>query len=80
MALLGELKTVEGGCFFEEGVSVAYVSQRPWILNATLRDNILFGLPFDEDQYWRAIDVCALRSDLALMPGGDRTEIGEKVC
>jgi len=59
--------------------SVAYVAQEAWIQNATLRDNILFGKPFDEERYNRILDACALRPDLQILPAGDVTEIGEKV-
>ncbi|KAJ1825710.1 hypothetical protein LPJ56_002546, partial [Coemansia sp. RSA 2599] len=58
--------------------SVAYVPQQPWIMNATLRDNILFGHRFDQAFYDRVIDACALRPDLEMLPAGDKTEIGEK--
>eukprot|EP00741_Cyanophora_paradoxa_P013906 tig00020723_g13424.t1 len=60
------------------GLSVAYVSQEPWIQNATLRANVLFGEPFDAARYSAAIDACGLRPDLATLPAGDLTEIGEK--
>ena len=46
--------------------------------NATLKDNILFGEPFDKDWYEEVIEACALRTDLEMLPGGDQTEIGEK--
>jgi len=59
--------------------SVAYVAQQAWIQNATVRDNILFGKPFDEQRYNRILDACALRPDLQILPAGDATEIGEKV-
>lgn len=58
--------------------SVAYVAQQAWIQNATLKENILFGKPFDQKKYDRVIEACALRSDLDMLPGGDQTEIGEK--
>ncbi|KAJ2711587.1 hypothetical protein H4R19_003175, partial [Coemansia spiralis] len=58
--------------------SIAYVPQQPWIMNATLRDNILFGNCFDQELYDRVIDACALRPDLDMLPAGDMTEIGEK--
>jgi len=58
---------------------VAYVAQQAWIQNATVRDNILFGQPFDEERYDRIVDACALRPDLQILPAGDATEIGEKV-
>ena len=57
---------------------VAYAAQSPWILNATLRDNILFGMPFDEKRYAEILDVCQLSHDLKMLDDGDMTEIGEK--
>ncbi|KAJ2081996.1 hypothetical protein H4R24_001912 [Coemansia sp. RSA 988] len=58
--------------------TVAYVPQQAWILNATLRDNILFGSHYDEEFYNRVIDACALQQDMDVLPSGDMTEIGEK--
>lgn len=57
---------------------VAYAAQRAWIQNATLRDNVLFGAPFDPERYSRVLAACALTSDLDLLEAGDQTEIGEK--
>ncbi|KAI9987887.1 hypothetical protein PInf_024142 [Phytophthora infestans] len=57
---------------------VAYVSQQPFIQNATVRDNITFGLPFDADKYEEALRVSSLQKDLRILTAGDRTEIGEK--
>ena len=59
--------------------NIAYVPQQAWIQNATLQDNITFGKGFNHKQYNKMIDACALRQDLAILPGGDQTEIGEKV-
>ena len=58
--------------------SVSYVSQVPFILNATVRDNILFGNEMDPVWYNRVIEACALKLDLMNMPAGDATEIGER--
>ena len=58
---------------------MAYVPQQAWIQNMTLRENILFGADIDAIRYEQILDACALRSDLALLPRGDTTEIGEKV-
>jgi ABC-type multidrug transport system fused ATPase/permease subunit len=55
---------------------VAYVSQDPWIENATIRDAILFGLPFDAERYEKVTHACALSHDLQSFPDGDRTDIG----
>lgn len=58
---------------------MAYVPQQPWIQNLTLRENIIFGKKYDEKFYDRVIEACALRPDIAILPQGDSTEIGEKV-
>ncbi|KAJ4816006.1 multidrug resistance-associated protein 1 [Rhynchospora pubera] len=78
-AMLGELPAVSGSntSVVIRG-SVAYVPQISWIFNATVRDNILFGSPFDPMRYERAIEVTSLQHDLDLLPGGDLTEIGER--
>jgi ATP-binding cassette subfamily C (CFTR/MRP) protein 1 len=58
--------------------TLSYVSQTPWIQNDTLRNNILFHSPYEEKKYNYVLDVCELRPDLAILVGGDMTEIGEK--
>lgn len=68
--LRGVLRKING--------KVAYAAQRAWIQNATLRDNVLFGTPFDPERYSRVLAACALTSDLDLLEAGDQTEIGEK--
>lgn len=57
---------------------VALVSQQAWIFNETLRENILFGLPYEEERYKDVINVCSLQRDLELLSHGDMTEIGER--
>jgi ABC-type protease/lipase transport system fused ATPase/permease subunit len=57
---------------------VAHSSQVAFILNATLRDNILFGNEFDPVRYERVLNACCLRADLNQLPAGDETEIGER--
>ncbi|KAL7833683.1 hypothetical protein AOLI_G00286430 [Acnodon oligacanthus] len=56
----------------------AYVSQQAWIFHGTVRDNILMGEPFDQERYDRVIHACSLSPDLAILPYGDHTEIGER--
>ena len=58
--------------------SIAYASQTPWILNATIRDNIIFGLPINEARYEKVMNICQLLHDLTLLEKGDLTEIGER--
>lgn len=50
----------------------------PWIQNATVRDNIIFGSPYDKRKYEEVIRVCALEADLDILPTSDLTEIGER--
>ncbi len=58
---------------------MSYVPQQPWIQNATLRDNILFGQPYDVARFQEVVTACAMLPDLRALPAGDLTEIGEKV-
>ncbi len=58
--------------------SVSYCPQQPWIQNTTLRDNVLFGRAYDAEKYNSTIATCSLLSDLAVLPAGDLTEIGER--
>ncbi|KAK1830353.1 P-loop containing nucleoside triphosphate hydrolase protein [Podospora conica] len=56
--------------------AVAYVAQIPWIENASIKENILFGLPYDEERYIKTVEVCALKKDVAMLTDGENTEIG----
>lgn len=75
-AVIGEMKRLHGDVVF--GGAVGYCHQVAWIQNATLRENILFGQPFDEERYWKVIEDACLGADLKMLPNGDLTEIGEK--
>ncbi|KAJ2781265.1 hypothetical protein H4R18_002986 [Coemansia javaensis] len=75
-AILGDMVKCAGSAVVRG--TVAYVPQQAWIMNATLRDNILFGSRFDQEFYDRVVDACALRPDIDMLPAGDLTEIGEK--
>ncbi|XP_062886763.1 ATP-binding cassette sub-family C member 3 isoform X1 [Mobula hypostoma] len=75
-ALLGEMEKQNGKVSVQG--SVAYVPQQAWIRNASLKDNIIFGEPLNEQKYSEVLEACALISDLNVLPGGDQTEIGEK--
>lgn len=55
----------------------AYVPQTAWILSGNIRDNILFGNPYDKEKYEKIIQACALTKDLELFANGDLIEIGE---
>ena len=58
--------------------AIAYAAQQPFILNASLRDNILFGAALDAGRYALAVECCALAADFERLPAGDATEIGER--
>ncbi|XP_064537338.1 multidrug resistance-associated protein 1 isoform X7 [Drosophila montana] len=75
-ALLGEMEKISGTV--NTVGKMAYVPQQAWIQNATVRDNILFGKPYDRKRYNKVIDACALRTDIEILSAGDLTEIGEK--
>lgn len=75
-ALAGEMRRTGGTMVL--GASRAFCPQYAWIQNATVRDNIVFGQPFDSDWYHEVVDACALRADFRSLPAGDMTEIGER--
>ncbi|CEP22757.1 BPT1 [Cyberlindnera jadinii] len=58
--------------------TVAYSSQIPWIMNTTVRENILFGHRYDEEFYQKTLESCQLLPDLQVLPDGDATAVGEK--
>lgn len=56
----------------------AFVSQEPFMMNATIRENILFGEEYDEKEYQEILKICELVQDLDILEGKDMTEIGVK--
>ncbi|KAH9522434.1 Mrp-4p [Dermatophagoides farinae] len=77
-AILGNMELTNGTINIVKSKRIAYTSQEPWIQNNTVRDNILFNQPFNEQMYWNVIEACSLKHDLQVLPDGDQTEIGEK--
>uniref|UniRef100_A0A8C1GJR8 ATP-binding cassette, sub-family C (CFTR/MRP), member 8b n=1 Tax=Cyprinus carpio TaxID=7962 RepID=A0A8C1GJR8_CYPCA len=87
LAALGEMQKISGNitwnniltaCVFRKRGSVAYASQRPWLLNATVEENILFDMAPNEKRYKEVIEVCQLQPDIDTLPQGDQTVIGER--
>ncbi|KAI0782171.1 hypothetical protein C8Q75DRAFT_811859 [Abortiporus biennis] len=82
MALLGEMHHIPLGpdalVSLPRKGGVAYHAQESWVLNETIKENILFGSPYDEARYETVIEQCALKHDLGLFEAGDLTEVGEK--
>ena len=75
-SLLGELH-LHSGSVMVRG-QVAYCDQRPWMLNATVKDNILFGLPYNSSKFYAAMHSAALDEDMLILPGGVKTQLGER--
>ena len=77
--MIGEMKfDGENPPQLEVNGSISFVSQQPWILNATVKNNITFGQDFHENKYQEAIKFSCLQSDLDILVKKDETEIGEK--
>ncbi|XP_003747550.2 canalicular multispecific organic anion transporter 2-like [Galendromus occidentalis] len=75
-SVLGDLHLKHGRV--DRNGSLAYVPQQAWIQNATIKDNILFTRSFERQHYRQVVEKCCLAEDLKVLPGGERTEIGEK--
>lgn len=75
-ALAGDMRLTAGEV--RMGTTRAFCPQYAWIQNTSVRNNILFGMEYDEERYNAVVDACALRHDLAILPHGDQTEIGER--
>ncbi|KAI1196656.1 metal resistance protein YCF1 [Nemania serpens] len=75
-SILGDLWKIEGDVRING--AVAYVAQQPWIMNATVKENIVFGHRYDSNFYEKTVKACALLDDFAQLPDGDETVVGER--
>jgi len=75
LSLIGEIPTTVGK--LRSKGNVAYVEQEPTLFAGTLRENVLFGKPFDQEHYDKVVKACSLDNDLKLFPKGDLSEIVE---
>ena len=75
-AILGELPLHRGSVSYHG--KIAYVPQIPWVFSGTIRENILFGLPFNEERFQEVVHICELTKDLTNFTNGDLTEIGQR--
>ncbi|KAM3473295.1 hypothetical protein MY5147_004840 [Beauveria neobassiana] len=75
-SILGDLWKVKGRA--EVRGNVAYASQQTWVLNATVKENIVFGYRYDSEFYEKTVKACALLDDFAQLPDGDETVVGER--
>ena len=80
-AILGELKKQSGTISVSDPhMGIGYAAQEPWLIQGSIRHNILFGKEYNHVWYEKIIDACALKQDLLEMPAGDGTEVGENGC
>ena len=75
-SIVGETKTSAGSIAYDG--SIAYVSQAAWVFSGTLKENILFGEPYDENKLSMVIGACALQEDISRFPKGLLTFVGER--
>ncbi|KAJ1548114.1 hypothetical protein HK096_004666, partial [Nowakowskiella sp. JEL0078] len=82
-ALMGQIKiTPELKADGEEPLAecfgtCGYVPQEPWLINASIQDNILFGLEYDEKKYSDVVRLCGLTRDLMLLSNGDQSFVSD---
>ncbi|KAK8809647.1 hypothetical protein WA158_000590 [Blastocystis sp. Blastoise] len=74
-SILGEM-TKTAGIVCVNG-TISYCTQQAWLLSASVKENILFGKPFDQERYKKAIEYSCLQDDLKVLKGGDECEIGD---
>ncbi|XP_076758535.1 ATP-binding cassette subfamily C member 4 isoform X2 [Xylocopa sonorina] len=58
--------------------NISYASQEAWLFAGTVRNNILFGQPYDEKKYYEVVRVCALNKDFQQFSHGDKTLVGDR--
>lgn len=75
-SILGDLYKVKGDVTVHG--NVAYVAQQTWIMNATVKENIVFGYRYDSNFYDKTVRACALVDDFNVLPDGDETVVGER--
>ncbi|KAK4543111.1 hypothetical protein LTR36_005888 [Oleoguttula mirabilis] len=93
LGLLGEMTLLDGSVYLPGGRSredmkpdsetgltenVAYCAQQAWLVNGTIKDNIVFASNWDARRYKNVIVACSLQRDLEILDAGDQTLVGEK--
>lgn len=79
-SLIGEMEwsSVESGRVYLNAKNISYCSQKPWIISGTIQENVLFGSEYEEGWYEEVLEACCLDEDIANLPHGDDTVIGER--
>ncbi|CAE6433200.1 unnamed protein product [Rhizoctonia solani] len=77
LAKLGQEANLDNSNWIVRGIC-AYVPQTAWLQNDSIKNNIIFGLPFNSERYQQTIEACALVTDFGIIEDGDEAEIGER--
>lgn len=75
-AILSEARILSGHVAVKG--RLALVPQFPFLQAGTVRENILFGLPFEEEWYKKVVHAAALEKDFEIMPQRDLTLVAER--
>ena len=75
-AVLGLIGKAAGSVYV--GGRTAYVAQQPFVMNDTVKQNIMFGAESDDAWYDACVAACALGPDIAAFVAGDETQVGER--
>ena len=75
-AMVGDLWKIHGEVVVHG--TIAYVAQESWVMNASIKENIVFGHRWDPQFYDQTLYACALKEDFKSLPNGDQTEVGER--
>ena len=75
-AIAGEVPVAAGTISWP--TSLVYVPQTPWVFSGTIRENILFGQPYNQNKYSRILEACSLAEDVGRFPNADLAVVGER--
>jgi len=76
LTILGETFVTSGHVNIQG--NIAYTAQNPCLFSGTVRENILFGAPWNAEWYDRVVFACALERDFQLLPFGDMTLVADR--
>ena len=76
LALMDEMVRQSGQV--KKNGAVAYISQETFLQCETIENNILFGKPFNKQKLKDTLEICQMMPDLDILPGREKTEIGER--
>jgi ATP-binding cassette subfamily C (CFTR/MRP) protein 1 len=77
-SLLGETYLHSGSIRFGDTDNVAYCDQEAWILNRSIRENIVGFSEYSEEFYSTVIKACQLEEDISHLPDGDLSVVGSQ--